>query len=739
MSWQRFASIWLSSCLLGCVWVGVGKAATVESAPTAAAGQSLPFEVAPLPPVEENAAVQKVAARKILVWQEPQTLVAQLGELTSNDAADRWGKEVLQLLRKLGPEMSRQPEKAATTLQELQGLAAKATLLETAVRDKASLLGLCRARYALVRRLDVWSEVCRIEASSQTEAQAPLIDPAAMETCLAEIDALLQGRPERAAWEQFLDLAALHDWRQHAHAAQDRVPRALAQAILKRIDASEMSPPQRQFVNAGPVGALQQELLRHVAEAADPGRALQRLERYEQTRLNADARLLAEECRFLALSPGAEYRQLGLAIERHYRNANLRMAVSGELLNRLIPSRAPEYAAVNDTVLGLPVHGQSTTQTQVRVKLLPSPNRLLLSLEVAGRVASLTSATSGPATFINDSDSMYAAHKPMEVDLGGIHLGETQVEVYNETKLRSVMTDFDGIPLFGQLVNGVARSQHEQRQPELSREVKEKVAAQAKERIDAEAGERLGRVASQLQEKVFTPMDTLCLNPTLIAGQTTEERAIARLRLAGRDQLGSCAPRPLSPADSLASVQLDQSAINNVVERLDLDGRSFTLPELSRHFARCLSRPEPSETNPDHDDVVIRFAAKDAVRVRFVEGRVEVSVSIARFAKDKRGWRDFQVRAFYRPEVSGRSAELVRDGIVQLIGPRLSTGAQIILRGVFSRAFSKKTPWSITPQRLATDPKLADLTITQFVIDDGWISVALGRRQMALRPSPTRR
>ena len=225
--------------------------------------------------------------------------------------------------------------------------------------------------------------------------------------------------PSGRRGSKFLDLAALHDWCKHAHAAQDRVPRALAQAILKRMDASEMSPPQRQFVVTGPIGALQQELLRHVAEAADLGRALQRLERYEQTRLNVDARLLAEECRFLALSPSEEYRQLGLAIERHYRNANLRMAVSGELLNRLIPSRGPEYAAVNDTVLGLPVHGQSTTQTQVRVKLLPSPNRLLLSLEVAGRVSSLTSATSGPATFINDSDSMYAAHKPMEVDLAG--------------------------------------------------------------------------------------------------------------------------------------------------------------------------------------------------------------------------------------------------------------------------------------------------------------------------------
>ena len=324
------------------------------------------------------------------------------------------------------------------------------------------------------------------------------------------------------------------------------------------------------------------------------------------------------------------------------------------------------------------------------MELLPNPDRLRLSLEVSGRVSSLTSATSGPATFVNDSDSMYAAHKPMEVDLQGIHLGETQVEVYNETKLRSVKTDFDGIPLFGQLVNGVARSQQEQKRPELSREVKEKVAAQAKERIDTEAVERLGRVASLLEEKVLAPLDALRLNPTMIAAQTTEERVIARLRLAGRDQLGSCAPRPLAPADSLASVQIDQSAINNVVARLDLDGRTFALPELSRRIARCLCQPEPAASNPDRADVVIRFAAKDAVQVRCVDGRVEVSVSIARFAKDKRGWRDFQVRAVYRPEVNGRSAELVRDGVVQLDGPRLTTGAQIILRGVFSRAFSEE-------------------------------------------------
>ena len=44
-----------------------------------------------------------------------------------------------------------------------------------------------------------------------------------------------------------------------------------------------------------------------------------------------------------------------------------------------------------------------------------------------------------------------SAHKPMEVDLHGIRLGQTEVEVYNQMRLRDVRTDFDGIPLVGPL------------------------------------------------------------------------------------------------------------------------------------------------------------------------------------------------------------------------------------------------------------------------------------------------
>ena len=90
---------------------------------------------------------------------------------------------------------------------------------------------------------------------------------------------------------------------------------------------------------------------------------------------------------------------------------------------------------------------------------------------------------------------------------------------------------------------------------------------------------------------------------------------------------------------------------------------------------------------------------------------------------------NFQVRAMYQPEVHGRSAQLVRENVIQLIGTR-NMGSQMILRGVFAHALSRKTPWELMPQKIINQPKLQNAAVTQFVIDDGWIGLSLG-------PKPT--
>ena len=160
----------------------------------------------------------------------------------------------------------------------------------------------------------------------------------------------------------------------------------------------QFSAAQRQFVSAGPVAALRTELQRHTAEPVELADVLTHVERYEQTRLSSDARRLAEDCRYLSLVQAEPERRLAESLERDYRNANLRLAVTGELLNRLMPERDPEVASVRDTVLGVPVRGRSLTSTIVAREVPPlchplsAENKLVVA---CGFLSGTTSANSG--------------------------------------------------------------------------------------------------------------------------------------------------------------------------------------------------------------------------------------------------------------------------------------------------------------------------------------------------------
>jgi hypothetical protein len=469
-------------------------------------------------------------------------------------------------------------------------------------------------------------------------------------------------------------------------------------------------------------------LWRWAAEPIGIAALLRDIERYERTGLPSDARQLALDCQSLLASPDDARRQLADRVDFHYRNANLRLAVTEELINHMIPERKLEYAQVNDSVLGHAVRGQSVMANELAMRMLPDPKRVRMALEVSGELAAVTTTDAGPVTFHNQSESWYIARKPMEIDMNGITLWPVEIDVQNDTHLKGLETPFGKIPVISSLAEAVAKSQLQQNKPAATEEVKQKIAAQARERIDAEAHRQLAGVVEKMNDRVFDPLNSLMLDPEMIDAQTTEKRFTMRLRLGGEDQLGSHTPRPQAPADSLASVQLHESIINNGIERLQLAGRTFTLPELSKHVATRLNCPAPWPTNPENDDVRITFAARDPIVVRFQDGQVMLTLSIAQLSKPPRKWTNFQIRAFYKPEVNGRSAELFRDGVVQLMGKRLTAGSQIALRGIFSRALSKKAPFE---PRLMKEPKLKDAEVTQFVINDGWIGLALGPKPPA--------
>jgi hypothetical protein len=674
------------------------------------------------------------------IWPEPVVLIERLEELAWECETGEWAWAVSRQVREVDSMVRDRSDRQAllAALDRLEALNRAGDDLDDQIETDSLATRFRRARHALTRRLPIWRGIVRAGGLDTSQEHASRAVPARLASCLARVEANTRSSFAGRTWQEYLDFDALKRIAKQPESDDRPRRRELVRRVLDRLNRPGLTANQKAFVANGPMAELHSELRHWAADSVDFGGLLRNLEQYEQTGRPADARLVAEECSLLGHSTDPEQQELGRQLDAHYRNANLRIAVTPELLNRLMPDREPEYHWVDDVVMGNSARGRSVTHTRVGVRMVPDPKGARAALEIRGRVSSLTESETGPITLWNGSRSVYVALKEIEVGCDGLRLHPAQVSVDSNVQLCSTRSKLDMIPLIGSVANEIARAQHSKSRPELNREVERKVAARAKRQIDQEADSRLGTVNQKLRDRVLQPLSSLSLGPTMVQAQTTERRLVMRLLLAAEGQLAANTPRPRAPGDSLVSCQVHESALNNVIEQLQFDGGTFTLAEINRRIADTFQRPEMLEENPGREDVKITFAEKDAIRVHFREGRIEVRLAIAKLRKSPHSGKDFQVCVYYRPEIRGRSVELIRDGGVRLIASK-SLRSQFYLRTVFSTTFSKQRHWKPIPDLLAADPRLEGLAVTQFKIDDGWIGIAFGPDRSASEPLVARR
>ncbi len=684
-------------------------------------------------------------AEKILQpdWPIPLALFAQLDKLAENAATRRWAAETRRLVETLGLVLAlqsgRSKDEVSSTFTRLRALNDQADRAADQMKDDCLAEQLRRTSYSLRRRLDLWQLIAGIDAP-HTAGDETAMDTGSLALVLTKVESLMGNSARAAAWREFLLIDALRsmaDENKTAAQDDDKVDwtskarrRMLAGEVLARVARSTLSQSQQKFLMRNPFMQLGSELRRINDDAFDSRELVRRLEAYEAQNLPGEGRWLADESLRLAVSENTQKKTLGEQLARHYYRPNLRVALSEDLLNRLMPRQAAETTRVHDTILGNRVRGQSLTETDVAIRLIPDPHRLYLALEISGDVASFTKTSSGPATFRTQSNSRYVARKPMEITTTGIVLWPAEVtEVHNASRLRSLRTDFDSIPLIGSIVQGMARASHDSKRQEVKREIKRKVAAKAKQRIDSEADARLNATSQRLKNRILQPLENLSIVPEMIAAETNDRRMVMQLRLATPQQLAAHTQRPWAPLDSLLSMQIHQTAVNNVLDGLNLDDDTLTLKELRDRIAAKFNAPALLDDETKHDDVEITFAPRDSVRIDCRHGRIAVTLSIARLEKSPRVWKNFQVRAFYRVELDGLSAKLLRDGTIRLVGRRISTGSQIAIRSIFARVFSRNASRQLVPERIRNNPNMADQVVTQFDIKDGWIAMAMGPRR----------
>ena len=478
-------------------------------------------------------------------WAMPIDLVRRLEALSCECQCTDWALHATRLVFELVNETVPTDERAGQILGDLRSMTVAVNALIPAIGERSVAIELLRVRHSLVRRLDVWELVPGLFGR---DIRPRMPGKPAIDKLTAALDALddLTGQAgaEGKQWRRYLAITELRGLTRPATRMSDSDARRLAGDVVARLERKDLTDWQRQFIASRPVADLAAALHPWSLGPLDPARLLVDLEHFEDSSQPGDARRLADD--YLQSVPTeAEHAGLSERLESNYRNANLRLALSEKLLKRLMPPLTTSTDPVRDEILGHTTRGTSTTSTMVDVKLVPNDGRLRVALEASGQVLANTLSEAGPATLHSNSDSFYVARKVIDLDVRGLRTWPAESDcIESRSRLRSVSTDFDGVPLVGALVESFARSRHADQEGEVRTVIRQRVEAQARRKMDALTEERIENSNRQLRERVMEPLARLSLEPQVISAETSEQRLTMRLRLASDEQLSGHTPRP---------------------------------------------------------------------------------------------------------------------------------------------------------------------------------------------------
>jgi hypothetical protein len=362
-----------------------------------------------------------------------------------------------------------------------------------------------------------------------------------------------------------------------------------------------------------------------------------------------------------------------------------------------------------------------------------------MGLEAEGQVDSRTETKHGPAIFHNAGRAQYLARKLLMLDGRGLRTEDAEAAASSDADLTKLETDLDGVPLVNLLVRTIARQQYDSKADAANWEAEGLLADRAQTRLDDEVDKQLRQSTEKFRTQILEPLQDLGLRPETVDMETTRERLIARYRLAGYHQVGAFTPRPQAVSDSLLSVQIHETALNNVMASLQLGGRETDLPSLFREIARQFRRDNYAVPEDLPTDVTIRLADQDPIRFSCSDDRIHLTLRIAKLdAGEPNVWRDIEVRTSYAPELEGLHVRLVRDGYIRLKGRRLAMRDQLALRGIFCKVLAQHPEVDLLGNILIRDRRLHDLRVTQFVLRDGWIGLSIGLSSESGDPAKTR-
>lgn len=686
---------------------------------------------APSPPAEEAV----VFSAPTQVWPRPEFLLQRVDAASRFTGLENWSAETARILLGITELPSLGDPRALEILQQLTQQAGALepwviSLSTVATENPDEALGpasleLRRLAYNLRQQADVWIAAHQLAASNFQS--------------LADLDRQELGQFINASYQRLSLPGISSEWSEYLcleelAAAFSSVPadrkrqQSAARRFLTRLSSPVLDVPQRQFLVEHIDPALVEHLTVAAREELQLSALLAEIEHSQATRSGVALHRVNQHFQNLIWHEASQTQDLANAIDTHFRNANFRMSVSAELLNLLLPQTPEVHEPVNENIFGARVNGQSRVANRLQIRLIPDASRIQMRLEAIGRVFSQTEAERSGFTVQNVGDARFQVFKRLLIGRDGIVSERPQASSKANNRMIGMKSNLDGVPLLGWVARRIAERKIAEQSPQVKNYTEQKLEQSVSDRFDTEIEAQLADMQQYLFQNMIQPLTALDLEPTPLEMRSTDQRVIMRYRLAGFDQMAGNTARPRGLQNSLLSMQIHESTINNLLNRIDLNGQEFSAFELSQHLAEVFGLPPSND--PQAAKAKFEFAPFDPIRIKFSEGLAAIQLNLCKLRiGEGKTWKNLTVTCRFIPHVDGNQIVFLQDGAgVELTGQRLGARDQVAVRAIFTALFKNQYQIPILPENIAA--RLGpSLTLSQLEVCDGWIGLSVDKAE----------
>lgn len=413
---------------------------------------------------------------------------------------------------------------------------------------------------------------------------------------------------------------------------------------------------------------------------------------------------------------------------------NLRVTISGSVVDRLVSRAVSQPQDVDECILGTRVLGQAFMNGHVNANLLPMSGGVGIQLNLSACLSSQSRGYNRGVVLNTTSISPVLASKQvffaMDANSNRVSTSPAQVSTNLQSTIHSIEHRL-------RIVRKIAARKAAEQKPQADAIAEQRMQSRISQEFSQQVDQQVSQAQQQLTQLRQQPRPELkrigLVRPEIqLNSSSSQVNGTATHFAAYQMAAPQYCPLP-QPASASVTGQVHQSAVNNAMETV-LGGRVLRSRDLGAYAKQITgSIPEDLQKEIEGEEWSITFNPYRPIRIEFAEQAIKITLRIVHMTRGEDALREaLSISTSYVPTFDGSKLLLTRQGEVTVTSDRQTPGIKAttirsFMKNKFDTTFRES--FETQPLNLNQFPQIQNLGLNfqqlSIMIDQGWLQVSI--------------